>query len=181
MPSTYTSPYASSFNAAIKRGASYTTAVQNIADRKNKNSAAVWESLFKAGHCFRQKFNGKWIYFPCNVKKANATTRSVTQYNSWQWFCEWCLTSGLATPAQFNNHTGSQKEFMTWCRKFFGRQFAATTKTTRRKTARRKTTRSKSVRTKSAPSKSRRRSAVKSYKFPAKRRSSTSSRYRRAA
>ena len=164
MPRTYTSPFASSFNAAIKRGGSYNTAVQNIASRTGKSPEFVWDSLHKAGHCFRQKFNGKYIYFPWNVKKANSTTWKNSQVNSWQWFCEWCLIHGIATPDQFNNHTGSQKDFMSWCRKFFGRQFNWTT--------------TKSGRGKSAGSKS---SRGKSYKFPSSKRGSSSRRYRRAA
>ena len=127
-------------------------AVQNIAARNKKTTEYVWNSLFKAGHCFRQKFNGKWIYFPNNVKKANASTWKNSQYNQWQWFCEWCLLNGVATPEQFKNHTGSQKEFMTWCRKFFGRQFNWSTTSSKGK------------------------SKSKSYKFPASKRSSTSRR-----
>jgi len=177
MPSTYTSPFASSFNAAVKRGASYNTAVQNIASRNNKTVAYVWNSLFKAGFCSRQRFNGQWIYFPNNVKKANATTWKNTQFNQWQWFCEWCVINGVATPEQFKNHTGSQKEFMTWCRKFFGRQFnSTTTKSSSRKSSTRKSSsKSRTTRAKSTRGKS------KSYKFPASKKSSSTRRYRRAA
>jgi hypothetical protein len=173
MPSTYTSPFASSFNAAIKRGASYTTVVQNIAARNNKTVGYVWNSLFKAGHCFRQKFNGQWIYFPCTVKKASATTWKNSQLNQWQWFCEWCLINGIATPAQFNNHVGSQHEFMTWCRKFFGRQLNATTVKSggRKKTKKSKSRSSSRVKV----------TRARSYKFPASKKSSTTRRYRRAA
>ncbi len=170
MPSKYTSPYATSFKSAIKRGTSYTTAVESIAKRCKKTQATVWESLFKAGWCYRQKFNGQWFYWPKEVGKFSAATRKTSQYNMWQWFAEWCITSGYFTPQQFHKHCGSQKEFMTWCRKFWGKQYTWTTTkrtTTKRRTARRATTQRKSTR----------RTTSKSYAFP----KSKSRRYRRAA
>ena len=57
MPSNYTSPFATSFKSAINRGTSWNVAVQNIANRNNKTVTFVWNSLFKAGLCNRQKFN----------------------------------------------------------------------------------------------------------------------------
>jgi len=123
MPSKYTSPYASSFKSAINRGTSYTFAVNSIAKRWNKTPEFIWQSLYKAGLCYRQKFNGQWIYWPCNVKKGTAKTWKYSQFYMWQWFTEWCFTNGWATPQQFKNHTGSQQDFMTFCRKFFGKQY----------------------------------------------------------
>lgn len=165
MPSTYTSPYATSFKSALKRGTSYNVAVNNIASRNNKSPEQVWNSLFKANLCFRQKFNGQWIYFPFEAKKSNSTTWKTTQFNSWQWFTEWCLNSGICTPEQFKKNCGSQKEFMTWCRKHFGKQFTWNTTTNNKKTTTRKS------RTGRTTTKS------KSYKFP----TSKTRRTRRAA
>ena len=158
MVSTYTSPYAVAFKSAIKRGASWNHCVENIAKRYDKNVNVVWQSLYKAGLCFRQKCNGQWIYWPCNATKCNATTCKTIQINFWQSFCEWCICSGFCTPNQLSNHCGSQKEFMTWCRKFFGKQFSANIGTTTKK---RSTTK-------------------KSYKFPTGRTTKRST-YRRAA
>jgi hypothetical protein len=127
MPTTYTSPFASSFKSAVKRGTSYTTAVENIAKRCNKSTNVVWNSLYKAGLCYRQKFNGQWIYWPCNGHKTNSTNWKMSQTHFWQFYCEWCIANGCCTPEQLKNHCGSQKEFMTWCRKFFGKQYTWST------------------------------------------------------
>ena len=172
MPTNYTSPYATSFKSALNRGTSYSTAVYNIAKRYNKTPDYVWQSLYKANLCYRQKFNGQWIYWPVNVKKANAKNCKVSQYNAWQWYCEWFLMNGCCTPDQLKKHVGSQKDFMTWCKKFFGKQYTwtntkkRTTKTTRtnktKRTAKRKTTRKVG------------------YKFP-RAKSRTTRRYRKAA
>lgn len=132
MSNTYKSPFATAFKAGVNRGTSYNHVVWNIAKRSNKSPEFVWESLFKANLCWRQKFNGQWIYFPCELKKSNATTVKFGQYNMWQWFCEWCLTSGTCTPEQLHKHHGSQKEFMTWCRKFWSAQYT-TAKTTKKR------------------------------------------------
>jgi hypothetical protein len=162
MPSNYTSPFASSFKSAVNRGTSWTVAVQNIAKRNNKTVNFVWNPLWKAGICSRQKFNGQWIYWPNNCKKSNATNWKNSQFNSWQWFCEWAIMNGFCTPEQLNKNKGSQKEFMNYCRKFFAKQFV--TNNTTKKSGRKTTTRKSTKRT---TSKSR------SYKFPTTRRTTT--------
>ncbi len=164
MASTYTSPYAASFKSALKRGTSYTAAVQNIASRNNATPQQVWQSLFKANLCFRQKFNGQWIYFPWEAGKTNSTNWKNSQFNSWQWFTEWCIGCGFATPEQFNNNCGSQKDFMNWSRKYFGKQFTGNT-TTSNKTRKTKTRKSTTLngRTRKNPTSTTR---AKSYKFP---------------
>ena len=167
MPGKFNSPYATSFKSAVRRGTSYNVAVNNIAKRWKKTPEYVWESLFKAGHCYRQKFNGQWIYWPCNVTKAKSVTWKNSQFNMWQWFCEWCLTNGFCTPQQLNNYH-NQKQFMTFCRKFFGKQYNWTTTTKTRKT--RKTTRRRKTTTKG-----------KTYKFPMVKGRTTTRKYRRAA
>lgn len=158
MPKNYTSPYATSFKSAIKRGTSYNVAVQNLAKKHNKTTDFIWQSLFKANLCWRQKFNGQWVYFPCELNQSNFNAPVVkdVQFNCWQWFCEWCLINGVCTPQQLHNHCGSQQDFMTWCRKFWGKQY------TWKKT------------TKSGTTKSR------SYTFP-KAQNRVTRRYRRAA
>ncbi len=123
MPTNHKSPYASSFKSAMKNGTPCGVAVNSIAKNKGKTPKMVFESLFKAGLCFRQKFNGQWIYFPWDISKSNSTTWKNSQFNSWQWFTEWCISSGFCTPDQAWNHCGTQKDFMIWYKKFFGRQF----------------------------------------------------------
>ena len=169
MPSNYTSPFATSFKSAINRGTSWNVAVQNIANRNNKTVTFVWNSLFKAGLCNRQKFNGQWVYWPNNCKKSNATNCKNIQFNTWQWFCEWALMSGFCTPAQLNNNKGSQKEFMNYCRKFFAKQFVTTNNTKKSNT---KTTRKGVKRTTSKN---------RSYKFPTSRKTTTTTTTRRRA
>ena len=148
MSKQYKSPFATSFKNAVKRGTSYNQAVWNIATRAQKTPQFVWESLFKAGYCNRQKFNGQWIYWPSFDAKFTASTRPAGHSNIWQRSCEWCITSGWCTPEQFQKNAGSQAEFMAWCKKFFGKQFSATTpkaksstKTGRKSSSRKATTR----------------------------------------
>ena len=54
MPTKFNSPYATAFKSAIKRGTSYNVAVNNIANRRNKNVTVIWNSLFKAGLVSRE-------------------------------------------------------------------------------------------------------------------------------
>ena len=165
MPSNFKSPYASSFNTAIKRGTPCWTVIQNIAKRGSKNPNIVANSLFKAGLCFRQKFNGQWVYWACDGVKGNSTNSKVCQWNMWQCFVDWCICSGQCTPEQIQHNCGSQVEFMNWCRKFFAKQFNTNTVRT---TGRKRVTRSKS-----------RTSTGRSYKVSSHRKS-TSRRYSRA-
>lgn len=148
MPSNYKSPFATSFKSAIKRGVPCSVAVNNIANRNNKTPKVVFESLFKAGLCFRQKFNGVWVYWACEGVKTNATNWKSCQTNMWQSFIDWCICSGVCTPEQLKNNCGSQVDFMNYCKKFFAKQFNGTvggnkTKTTGRK----RTSTSRKVRT----------------------------------
>ena len=131
MPSKFKSPFASPFKSAINRGTSWNTAVSNIAKRSGKTPEFIWNSLYKADLCYRQKFNGQWIYFPIDAAKCPAGTQKVSQFQMWQWFCEWSISSGFVTPEQFTKHLGSQQDFMTWSKKFWGRQFTSTKKGTK--------------------------------------------------
>jgi hypothetical protein len=124
------SPFATSFKSAINRGTPCFVAVCNIAKRTKKSPNQVFESLFKAGLCFRQKVSGQWIYWPCNWNKTSVTNAKVCQHNMWQSFVDWCLCSGWCTPEQLHNHCGSQQEFFNYCKKFWNKQFTTgTTKT----------------------------------------------------
>ncbi len=126
MPSKNTSPYATTFKSAIKRGTPCSVAVNNIATRTKKSPTVIYNSLFKAGLCFRQKFNGQWVYWACDGKKSNATTTKSTQWNMWQCFVDWCIASGHCTPEQLNKHCSSQTQFMNYCKKFWSKQFSTT-------------------------------------------------------
>ncbi|MHC5023394.1 MAG: hypothetical protein ACYTGG_05720 [Planctomycetota bacterium] len=196
----FKSPYATSFNNNIKKGTPFSVVIASIAKRTGKSNSVICNSLVKAGLCDRQKFNGQWVYWPCQTFRSNQTNAKNCQMNMWQWFVDWCICNKFCTPEQISNHCGSQKEFMAWCRKYWNRQFVATTarKSTSRKrtsttsrkrtstTSRKRTSTTSRKRTVSKPrsrksSTSRRRtsSTPRSYKFPSSRTSSR--RVRRAA
>ncbi len=159
MPSTTKSPHATSFKSAIKRGTPAGIAVNAIAKRSNKRPGAVFSSLHKAGLCHRQKFNGQWIYWACEAKKCSATAAKSLQSDFWQSFIDWSIAGGHCNPQQLARNISSQQQFMNSCRKFFNRQFSATS--------------SRSPSSKSG------RSRNSSYKFP--RTGSTTRRLRKAA
>ena len=96
MPTNHKSPYASSFKSAMKHGTPCGVAVNNIAKNSKKSPKMVFESLFKAGLCFRQKFNGQFVYWTSEkCKKGTATVRNECQHNMWQSFIDWCISSGF--------------------------------------------------------------------------------------
>ena len=188
MPKQYTSPFATSFKSAMKRGTSFNTAVQNSAKRNNKTPEFVWESLFKANLCFRQKINGQWVYWPCEFGKSNAKTWKNSQWQMWQWFTEWCILNGCATPTQFKNHRGSQQAFMTWARRFWSKQFNSnntpkkqTTKRKRTTTAKAKTKTTRRTRKTTTKPRTRKTTSTRSYKFPTAKSRTSNRRWRRAA
>ena len=123
MPSNFKSPFTTTFKSGINRGVPCSVVVQNIANRNNKTVKFVFNSLWKAGVCNRQKINGQWIYWPCDCKKTNATNVKSCQVNMWQCFVDWCMCSGVCTPEQMSNNCGSQVNFMNYCKKFWGKQF----------------------------------------------------------
>jgi len=166
MPSHPKSPYTTSFVSAVKRGTPAGQAVLAIAKRHNTRPSAIFNSLYKAGICERQKFNGQWIYWPCEPVKTSATQAKAVQVELWQNLIDWCIVSGQVTPQQLINNIGSQPQFMSYCKKFFARQASGATSTTKTKTTGRKSTRTA------------RGSRTDSYKFP---RTSSARRMRRAA
>lgn len=160
------SPFAPAFTSAINRGTPCWTAVNNIANRTGKTPTVIFNSLCKAGLCFRQKIGGQWIYWPCNTpKKTSGKNQKFCQNNMWQWFIEWCLATGCCTPNQLHNNCGSQPQFMNFCKKFWSRQFSAGTSTKTRKSSKRKS----------------RKPAPRNYKFPTLRSSTSTRRYRKVA
>lgn len=202
MSKNYTSPFASNFNSAIKRGTPCSVAINSIAKSKSKTPKFIFESLFKAGLCSRQKFNGQWIYWTNQPsKKSNATTRNDCQNNMWQNFIDWCICSGFCTPEQLSNHSGSQKEFMSFCKKFFAKQFSPATATKKRKTSRKTSRKTTATKARKRPSTSKKRSTSfsskkrstkrkstspksnrkSSYKFPTAKKSTSTRRYRKVA
>jgi hypothetical protein len=115
---------APAFTSAIKRGMPCWTAVCTIAQRTKKTPTVIFNSLCKAGLCYRQKINGQWIYWPCQVpKKGNSKLIKSCHTNLWQWYVEWCLASGFCTPATLHRHCGTQQKFMNWCNKYWTKQF----------------------------------------------------------
>lgn len=146
MPSKKNSPFATSFKTGVNNGTPCSTVVANIAKRTNKSVNTIWQSLFKAGLCFRQKFNGQWIYWPSfqPTKKATSRNINICQNNLWQCFVEWCYINGYFTPEQLNKKATSQKAFMSFCRSFFGKQFT-TSSTTKSRTSKSRTTRTKTT------------------------------------
>ena len=171
MPANSTSPHATSFKSAIKRGTPAGIAVDAIAQRSNTRPGAVFSSLHKAGLCHRQKFNGQWVYWACEGRKSNATVTKSRQSDFWQSFIDWCVASGHCTPDQLAGKISSQQEFMNYCRGFFNRQFSGASSSSRSgRTAKRTVSRKRTTARKSRPT---------SYKFP--RTESTTRRLRRAA
>jgi hypothetical protein len=129
MPSNFKSPYTPGFNSAIKRGTPCFVAVQNIAKTKGTTPKVIFNSLWKAGIVNRVKFNGEWVYWPApetNFKKG-ITKAKNSQTHAWQHFVDWFVFSGYGNPQQLFNHKGSQKEFMSWCRKYWNKQFTPST------------------------------------------------------
>ncbi len=187
MPSYPKSPYASSFNSAVKNGTPGGLAIYNIAKRLGKTPSVIGNSLFRANLVYRQKFNGQWVFWPVNGKRSSAAKFKPVHTQMWQCFIDWALCNGLCKPEQLKKKIGSQKEFMTFCRKFFAKQFGSATPVKRkRKTVKRKRTTSRkrtTTRARKSPSRKRRSSSTYAYKFP---RTSTGRkrsirRYRRAA
>ncbi len=165
------SPYATSFNSAIKNGTPAGTAVSAIAKRTGKAAPAVFASLHNAGLCHRQKLNNQWIYWPAATVKASATNARTSQLEMWQYFVDWCLASGYCTTKQLSAHAGSQPGFITWCRTFFNRQVTAGQATKTRKHGKSKTARRRTK------TRARRTTRTVSYKFP----KTATRRYQRAA
>ena len=202
MSRNYTSPFASNFNSALKRGTPCSVAINSIAKSKKKTPKSIFESLFKAGLCFRQKFNGQWVYWASEcTKKSTATSRNECQTNMWQNFIDWCISSGVCTPEQLKNHSGSQKEFMSFCKKFFAKQFSPATSAKKSKTSRKPkrktsatkarkrpmTSKKRSTTTRAKKSSTKRKSTTRkstrksSYKFPTAKKSTSTRRYRKVA
>jgi len=187
MPSNNTSPHATSFKSAIKRGIPAGIAVDAIARRSSKRPSAVFSSLHKAGLCHRQKFNGQSVYWACEASKSTATVAKGLQLDFWQSYIDWCVASGHCTPDQLASKISSQQQFMSYCRKFFNSQFSASSSSSRNSTSSRgsTSTRSRSTagrkakRTTSTKRSIARKSRPTSYKFPQS--GSTTRRLRRAA
>lgn len=161
-----TSPYASAFNSAIKRGTACSVAVNNIAQRTKKSPKQVFESLFKAGHVNRQKFNGQWVYWAAQQPKVNKTNAKQCQIDCWQQFIDWCFANGFCTPEQMNNPS-SQNEFMAFCRKFWNRQFNGATsskKVARKSSSKKRKSTSAKAKKRTSASKSKKRSTTRAKK-----------------
>ncbi len=188
MPSYPKSPYASSFNSAVKNGTPGGFAIFNIAKRLGKTPSVIGNSLFRANLVYRQKFNGQWVFWPVNGKRSSAAKFKPVHTQMWQCFIDWAICNGFCKPEQLTKHIGSQKEFMTFCRKFFSKQFDSATPT-KRKTVKRKTAKSTTSRKRTttharkSPARKRSTSTTYSYKFPriSTGRKRTTRRYSRAA
>jgi len=167
--------FSSTFNSTCRRGASYTTAVNNCGNTTGKSTKSIWNNLCTKGNCTRQKFNGSAVYFPKSWKGKSSTTAKTAQTNCWQWFCEWCLASGTCTPKQLASYCGNQKNFMNFCRRFWNSQFGTSTSTTSSK-SRSTTTRSKKRTTSTSKKRS---TSTTGYRFPSK--TSTWSSWRKVA
>jgi hypothetical protein len=178
MPSKFKSPYGTTFTTGVKNGTPCSTVVWNISKKTNKPVNTIWNSLYKAGLCWRTKFNGTWLYWPSftfNYKKCSSTNRNTTHTNMWQCFVDWCMCNGYCTPTQFKNNSSSQKSFMNFCRSFFSKQYTWSTSTSSKRT----TKRTPKTKTYSSTSTN----WTRNYKFPTfKTRTSTNMRrYRKAA
>jgi hypothetical protein len=117
-----TSPFASLFTAACKRGTPCWTAICTIAKNRKSTPTSVCNSLHKAGLINRQKFNGQWICWPSFSSKTSSKSAKTCQTTMWQNFIDWCICSGTCTPRQINLCCGNQNSFMKNCSKFFSKQ-----------------------------------------------------------
>ena len=120
-----TSPFASLFTAACKRGTPCWTAICTIAKNRKTTPSSVCNSLNKAGLINRQKFNGQWICWPSFSSKTNSRSAKTCQTTMWQNFIDWCICSGNCTPRQINLCCGSQSSFIKNCSKYFSRQLGS--------------------------------------------------------
>lgn len=132
----HSSPYASSFKSAVRRGTPVSVAVENIASRRSTTTNQVFQSLHKAGLVLRQKFNGQWIYWPVEGMKAKSSVTRTAQWQLWQALVDWAIVSGTATPEQIWSGTGSQHQFIQSQRKFFNEQFHSMTSSSSSRTHR---------------------------------------------
>lgn len=176
MPTKNTSPYATTFKSAIKRGTPCSVAVNNIATRTKKSPTVVYNSLYKSGLVDRQKFNGQWVYWATFAGKSNATVTKGAQWNLWQCFVDWCIASGNCTPEQLSKKSFSQNEFMTFCKKYWNRQFNTATASRKRSTTKGRKTRATNRKRSTT-----RTSTPRNYKFPTVKPRTTSRRIRKAA
>jgi hypothetical protein len=173
MPSKHTSPFGPSFTSAINRGTPCSVAVHNIATRTGKTPTYIFNSLWKANLCYRQKVGGQWIYWPCNTpKKFKSTYTKACQGKMWQWFVDWCLCNGFCTPTKLHN-CPSQQSFINFCGKFWNKQSGTSSSVKTRSTPKRKPKTARKP--KSTP-----KMYGRSYKFPGIK-TRTTKRYRKAA
>jgi len=118
------SPYTQAFVAGCRTGQPCSTVINNICKRTGKNFNTVCASLCKAGVCRGQKFNGQWICWPNFKVPTNNTWSKKAQWNLWQGFVDWCVTSGYCTPNNLNTKsaTGNQAQFMKNCQSLMSTQ-----------------------------------------------------------
>lgn len=172
------SPFGRSFQSAIGRGTPMTHAVTNIAKRTGKTEHHVYQSLHKGGHIHRQKLNGQWLYWPTHGTKRSASIAKQSQVEVWQAFVEWAIAGGHVTPEQISSHTGSQQQFLSYIRRFWGKQFPSQTQKTSTSSRSRTTTKARS--TSRTTSKSGKTTKSRTLRFQG-RSTGTTRRYRRAA
>ncbi len=185
MPKNPKSPFATSFNSAIKRGVPCFTAVQQISKRTGKSPSVIFQSLFNAGCCFRQKVNGQWCYWPATGKKSPSFSKP-TQNATWQCFIDWCLASGCCTPKQLKSNSSNPSRFFNFLCNCWSKNFGKPSSFSKSTPSSRWSSPSKSN-SKPRTKKSRKpgRTATKSYRFPSfktkKSSTSTTRKYRQAA
>lgn len=201
MKSNRNSPFTTSFNSSIQRGIPCGTAVQQISKRTGKSVSVIFQSLWNAGACNRQKVNGQWIYWPVNGKKSTSSYTKQCQVKMWQNFIDWCVASGTCTSKQLKTWSASPTKFFSFLNTCFNKMngsswtgsklnssfaFSSSSSTTKRanKTASKKNTKKRTTKTKSRKNTWARSSkTTKSYRFPTlKARKNTNSRkFRQAA
>ncbi len=123
-PTVTPSPFAKVFIAGCRKGQPCYTVINSICKRTGKSFNTVCASLCKAGVCHGQKFNGQWICRPNFKTPVNTYSAKQAQWNLWQGFVDWCVTSGYCTPVNLNKFasTGKQAQFMKNCQSLINRQ-----------------------------------------------------------
>jgi hypothetical protein len=106
---------AKQFISGMKSGKGFTTVINGISKKTNKNFSTICQTLTKSGLCFSTKVNGTKVFWPNFTSKATKNTTNAAQATWCQAMVEWCLATGSCTPRQLQNNSGNQKSFLTFC------------------------------------------------------------------
>jgi hypothetical protein len=119
------SPYVVGFVNAVKNGTPCWAAITSISKKTGKPTSSIVASLKNAGVVGTQTLHGQPICWPSFPVKASRTGAKTSQYQQWQWFISWCLSSGIVTPRQLTSWTRSPATFVNNCGRIILKQFSS--------------------------------------------------------